>query len=444
MINTSTAPIPRQTQHTQPRPERLPALQRLGRLFSSQTPRPPEQKASASAAVLAVSGAHRPIWTPQDYAALARAGYEHNTIAHRCVRLVSDAAAAIPLRPAAPEAVPSALTALLERPSRLVNGADLLGSVYGYLQTAGNAYLELVCGPTGQPIELHALRPDRMRVVPGEDGWPEGYDYTIGARAHRFTLVHGEPSPILHLRSFHPTCDHYGHSPLAAASRAIDVHNAAASWAKALLDNAARPSGAVIVKGTEGQGHLSAVQYQRLREELESHHQGARNAGRPMLLEGGLDWKPMGFSPADMEFADTRNSAAREIALAFGVPPMLLGLPGDNTYSNYAEANRAFTRQTILPLVRRTACALSVWLSEAFGISLTLTPDLDALPALSFERDAQWDRISRAQFLSPAEKRRLLGLPEEPRKVEPRQVDPSQAHPSQDQRSQAHAHKEGS
>ena len=33
---------------------------------------------------------------------------------------------------------------------------------------------------------------------------------------------------------------------------------------------------------------------------------------------------------------------AREIALAFGVPPMILGLPGDNTYSNFQEANRAF------------------------------------------------------------------------------------------------------
>ncbi len=65
-----------------------------------------------------------------------------------------------------------------------------------------------------------------------------------------------------------------------------------------------------------------------------------------MLLEGGLDWKPMGFSPSDMEFQQTKDSAAREIALAFGVPPLLLGLPGDATYSNYQEANRAFYRLT--------------------------------------------------------------------------------------------------
>ena len=42
-------------------------------------------------------------------------------------------------------------------------------------------------------------------------------------------------------------------------------------------------------------------------------------AGRPMLLEGGLDWKPMGFSPSDMEFHRTKEAAARDIALAFDV-----------------------------------------------------------------------------------------------------------------------------
>ena len=74
-----------------------------------------------------------------------------------------------------------------------------------------------------------------------------------------------------------------------------------------------------------------------------------------MVLEGGLDWKALGISPRDMDFVEAKNAAAREIALAFGVPPMLLGIPGDNTYSNLMEANRALWRQTIVPLVRRVA-----------------------------------------------------------------------------------------
>ncbi|MEM7520708.1 MAG: phage portal protein, partial [Pseudomonadota bacterium] len=152
-------------------------------------------------------------------------------------------------------------------------------------------------------------------------------------------------------------------------------------------------------------------QYDRLVAEMESHHQGARNAGRPMLLEGGLDWKPMGFSPSDMEFQKTKEAAAREIALAYGVPPMLLGIQGDATYSNYQEAHRAFYRLTVLPLATRVTAALASWIATFTGEAVDIKPDLDQVPALALERDAQWARVASADFLSEAEKRALLGLP---------------------------------
>jgi HK97 family phage portal protein len=156
---------------------------------------------------------------------------------------------------------------------------------------------------------------------------------------------------------------------------------------------------------------MSSDQYDRLLSEMEAHHQGARNAGRPMLLEGGLDWKPMGFSPSDMEFQKTKEAAAREIALAFGVPPMLLGIPGDATYANYAEANRALFRLTVLPLVQKVTGALSHWLEGFTGEAVRLVPDLDQVAALAPEREAQWRRVAGADFLSVGEKRVLLGLP---------------------------------
>jgi len=257
---------------------------------------------------------------------------------------------------------------------------------------------------------LHVLRSDRMSVVPGADGWPVGYEYAVAGRKHRFDVSEGAPS-ICHIKSFHPQDDHYGLSPLQAAAQAVDVHNAASRWSKALLDNAARPSGAIVYKGAEGQGALGSDQYDRLVAEMEAHHQGARNAGRPMLLEGGLDWKPMGFSPSDMEFQKTKESAAREIALAFGVPPMLLGIHGDATFANYQEANRAFYRLTVLPLATRVSAAVAAWLARMAGEPFELRPDLDQVSALSAERDAQWARVAQAEFLTPAEKRDLLGLP---------------------------------
>jgi HK97 family phage portal protein len=282
---------------------------------------------------------------------------------------------------------------------------------YGYLLLTGDGYLEAAgAGPAGGPRELYALRPDRMRVVPGADGWPVAYEYSVGAQKHVFDMRDGR-APVLHVRSFHPQDDHYGLSPLHAAASAIDVHNAASTWSKALLDNAARPSGAIIYKGADGQGQLGADQYGRLLDELAENYQGAKNAGRPMLLEGGLDWKPMGFSPSDMEFHRTKEAAARDVALAFGVPPMLLGLPGDNTYANYQEAHRAFYRLTVLPLVSKTLAAMSGWLPAFYGAAFQVKVDFDNVPALAGEREALWRRISAAGFLSDAEKRQLLGLP---------------------------------
>ena len=137
----------------------------------------------------------------------------------------------------------------------------------------------------------------------------------------------------------------------------------------------------------------------------------AMTLGRPLLLEGGLDWKPMGLTPKDMDFINAKNQAAREIALAFGVPPMLLGIPGDATYANYQEANRAFYRLTVLPLATRVTSSIADWLSDFSGERIELRPDLDQIPALSAERDAQWRRVSDAAFLTDAEKRSLLGLP---------------------------------
>ncbi len=197
---------------------------------------------------------------------------------------------------------------------------------------------------------------------------------------------------------FNPLDDYYGLSPLEAAAIAVDTHNAAATWNKALLDNAARPSGALVYDGADGTV-MSDEQFERLKDELDDNYQGARNAGRPLLLEGGLDWKAMSLSPKDMDFMEAKHAAAREIALAFGVPPMLLAIPGDNTYSNYQEANRVFWRQTVLPLANRIGAALTQWLAPVFGAGLMLAVDTDRIEALSADRAALWERVSKARVL---------------------------------------------
>lgn len=372
----------------------------------------PEQKASATGPVINYSGSGRVAWSPRDTVSLTKTGFLGNPIGFRAVKLIAETAAAMPLvlQDCERRFDVHPLLSLMRRPNPLQGRAELFEALYGQLLLSGNAYIEAVQGADILPGELHVLRSDRMSLVPGADGWPVAYDYTVGNRKHRFDMT-GGLTPICHIRNFHPQDDHYGFSPMQAAAVALDVHVAASHWSKALLDNAARPSGAIVYKGVDGQSQLSNDQYDRLLNEMASHHQGARNAGRPMLLEGGLDWKPMGFSPSDMEFQKTKEAAAREIAIAFGVPPMLMGIPGDATYANYQEANRAFFRLTVLPLVTKVTANLSHWLSGFTGDEVELRPDLDQVHALATERDQQWARVGAADFLTSAEKRAILGLP---------------------------------
>jgi HK97 family phage portal protein len=343
------------------------------------------------------------VWGRGDAASLMRDGFAGNAVAYRCVRMIAEAAASIPLRCSEND-----VARLIREPNPDEAGRTLLERLYADLQITGNAWAEAVTLDEEEaPRGVFALRADTVRVMQDGQGHVSGY----AVRAKRGERMIGREmdgwSPVLHLKLYHPSNPHYGLSPLGAARKALDLHNGAAGWAKALIDNAARPSGALIY-GKDG-ARLSDEQFDRLKGELADGHAGAANAGRPLLLEGGLEWKPMSLSPAEMDFQEARNAAAREIALAFGVPPMLLGIPGDNTYSNYREANLAFWRMTVLPLVTKVAEAISVWLSGRFE-DVCLMPDLDEVPAFADERAALWSRISAAEFLSDIEKREMLGL----------------------------------
>ena len=364
-----------------------------------------EEAKSVSSIMVALSQIGSARWGARSGTALMHDGYLRNAVAYRCVRMVAEAAASVPF-----VTQHEATAALLARPLPDESCAGTFAKLYAHLQISGNAYLEaMILDDEVLPRGLQVLRPERMKAQLDGRGWVKGWTYTLGQKSRPIGADPRGWLPILHLKFFHPGDDVYGFSPLGAARQALDLHNASADWAKALIDNSAKPSGA-LVYGQDG-ARMTNEQFDRLKMELEAAHSGAENAGRPLLLEGGLDWKPMSLSPAEMDFREARNGAAREIALAMGVPPQLLGIPGDNTYANYKEANLAFWRMTIIPLVQRTAAALELWLGEAFEEAVEIGCDLDRVPALSEEREALWARLEAASFLSDAEKRSMIGLP---------------------------------
>jgi HK97 family phage portal protein len=369
---------------------------------------PDEMKMSRAHCVVALGQLGKPQWSPRNYNALAQKGYAQNPVVYRCVRMISEAAASVPLYvfDAGMSVDEHPLLALLRNPNPRQAGASFFEALIGHLLIAGDAYVEAV-KVDETAAELYPLRPDRMRVIPGAEGWPQAYDYVVGNSTIRFRQDAEGMPPILHLSLFHPLNDHYGLAPLEAAATALDILNAASAWHKALLDNSARPSGALVYAPSSG-ATLSREQFERLKEELEQSFSGAANAGRPLLLEGGLDWRAMSLTPKDMDFIETRNAAARDVALAFGVPPMLLGIPGDATYANYSEANRAFWRQGVLPLLGRITQSLAHWLKPAFG-DADLRFDADAIPALASDREALWKQVGEASFLTDDEKREAVG-----------------------------------
>ena len=339
---------------------------------------------------------------PRSYEAQVRDGYLANPIAQRAVRLVAECVAWAPVY-AHEASTASARAVALVAPA-------LLETVASQLLLHGNAFVQLLPDAAGEPAELFALRPERVKIEADAGGWPVAYGYKAGEAKTRIAARDGLGRPaIAHLKAMHPLDDHYGLGCLGAAAGAVAVHNAAARWNKALLDNAARPSGALVFDPHDHKAALSAEQFDRLRDEIEAEFSGAQHAGRPMLLEGGLKWQAMGLTPADMDFAGLKASAAREIALAFGVPPMLLGLPGDSTYANYREANRALWRLTVLPLSAKILGGIGAALG-AWWPGTALAVDVDQVTALSEDRERLWAQVSAAGFLSDGEKREMLGF----------------------------------
>ena len=362
-----------------------------------------KRRAEARPALSASASFRGGEWPPS-YEAQVREGYGRNAVAQRAVRLVCEAVGSAPLLPSEP-----ALAALVAARS---GGQGLLETVAAHLQLHGNAFVQVLRGTDDAAAALYALRPERVTVEADASGWPAAYRYQVGSQV---TRLHGDgPRPeVIHLKAFHPLDDHYGMGCLPAAASAIAVHNAAGVWNKALLDNAARPSGALVYEPGDG-STLTPEQFARLRTEMEQGFAGAAQAGRPMLLEGGLKWQALSLSPAEMDFVGLKAAAAREIALAFGVPSMLLGLPGDSTHANYREANRALWRLAVLPLAGTILDGLAQGLAGWFP-DARLAVDLDRVPALSEDRERLWRSVTAADFLSKAEKRVMLGVDHEHR-----------------------------
>ena len=354
------------------------------------------------------------------YADLASEGYMKNAIVYRCVNEISKGAASVQYMVKSGDDVieQHPVIALLDRPNPLQSYSEFFSSLFGYLLLSGNAYVLKVGGGLAGPKELHLLRPDRIRVKGGNRPIPEKYEYVINGRVEQTYEVDQENgfSELKHIKLWNPLSDYEGCSPLSAAAVEIDQHNLASQHNISLLTNGARPSGAVVFKPKDDAGfavNLTESQRQQLLTDLNNRFAGSANAGRPMLLEGDFDWKEMGLSPRDMDFINLKHMSATDIALCFGVPSQLVGVPDSQTYANVAEARLALYEETIIPHLRLIQSDLNEWLMPMFGENLDFEYDLQAIPALAERERKIYENITsavREGIMTRNEAREKIGL----------------------------------
>jgi HK97 family phage portal protein len=354
------------------------------------------------------------------YQDLANEGYLKNAIVYRCVNEVSKGASAVPfvIKNGDEIVQQHPLIDLLNRPNPLQSYTEFFSSLYGYLLLSGNSYILKVGADQGAPRELHQLRPDRITIKGNNKPMPDRYEYSVNGRVVDTYLVDEDSgySDLKHVKLWNPLDDYYGCSPLSAAAVEVDQFNMASKHNVNLLSNGARPSGAVVFKPKDDQGfavNLTEQQRQQLLTDLQNRFSGVGNAGRPMLLEGDFDWKEMGMSPKDMDFLNLKHMSATDIAMCFGVPNQLVGVPDAQTYSNVAEARLALYEETIIPHLSKIASDLNEWLVPMFDDRLSLEFDIDSIPALSERRKKIYENVAsavREGIMTRNEAREQIGL----------------------------------
>jgi HK97 family phage portal protein len=368
--------------------------------------------------MVAYGGAGQPRSTPRNFEQLAREGYQNSVIAYRCINLIARSVGAVTWclhggdGDSAKEIEKHPLLDLLKRPNPMQGGARFFEALAAYYLISGNSYIDAV-QVNGKPGEMWVLRPDRMKVIPGTTGLPQGYRYTAGGqhRDYKTDALTGTSPELLHVKSFHPLDDWYGMSPLEAAAFALDQHNEAGVWNARMLRNSARPSGALVYspKGDDAPDTMTEQQRASIRAELDSYASGSSNAGRPLILEGGLDWREMSLSPKDMEWLQGKDVSAREVALAYHVPAQLVGIAGSQTFANFEQARLALYDDAVLPIVDMLKDEMNNWLCPQFGDGIRLEYDMDSIPALEPRRKEKWEAIKTADFLTVNEKRIAMG-----------------------------------
>ena len=370
-------------------------------------------------AKLHVSSGGAPIYSDKDYEKFCKETYLKNVIAYRSIHEIAKSAIEpvweLHRRVSMDETelvTDHEMNAVLRRANQSESWSKLIYRTVCYLLMTGNAFPERVRAQTRggiYPLEMFSLRPDRIKLIPNERGGISAYQYTTPTGSQLFEIdpITGV-SDLLHISLFHPLNDFWGAAPIEPAARDIDSSNDATDWNKTLIQNQGRPGMVFTLIGD-----IADDDFDRLERMIDEKFSGPSGAGKSMIITGdsGTKAEPYTITPADMEFLEGGRELARHIALAFGVPPILLGIPGDSTYNNRKEARLEFYESTVFFYVNLIKSELNNWLFNPKD-RLLLRINWDDVSALEPRWETKWKRAQEATFLTINEKREMIGYPQ--------------------------------
>lgn len=263
-----------------------------------------------------------------------------------CVRLISDTFSTLPVH--VKERVDDRrrtlrtehpVMRLLAKPSPKMNGVTLRSVLMVSALLRGNAYAFITERDRREyPTRLDFVRPENVSLWEGDDD----VFYSILGSAARI------PSrDVVHIKGLSVN-GLLGLSPIRHHDRLLELSNNSVEFARSFYRNGCRTTG-VFKNPTE----LSDDAWNRLYRQLSENYFGARNAGKPLLLEGGLDYSSITIPPEDAQFIATRVQSIDEIAAIFGVPPQMVGDLSHSTYSNNEQQNIEFYNVTLSPWITK-------------------------------------------------------------------------------------------
>ena len=206
----------------------------------------------------------------------------------------------------------------------------------------GNGLAEIILSDSGR-LAGFAWIPWGMVTVQYLRSGRLAYDVADGRGGNRRLLQ----SEVIHLRD-RTNDGRIGQSRLSRAAETVAGVAASNTFARSFLDKGMAPSGVI-----ELPGRLSGEQRKSIREEMRERYEGVSNAGRTLVLDGGMTWKASQISPEDAELLQTRKFGVEEICRLFQVPPPLVQDYSHNTFTNSETAGRWFAQFTLAPWARK-------------------------------------------------------------------------------------------